>query len=653
MTRIQNATLRLDERWFYQTGNASADVSALIDGNPATEFKASEAKLVTARNLIVGMIPLPLNFTVRSLRYYDSYGSFAEDPTIISFLERGTRRVVEAARMKGDKWKEWVEVKLPVPVPTDRLLINARGNWEYPTELVLTGDYDDVALSIPASDPVMTTVRNAAGLCVYYWNFMQDERNANVMGLNAAKMERLAIFGGIHRNFGVWSQLEPSKNEYGWSSTLGGWNHELMINSSHERGTPGVTALVQTPLYMQETYPAGTPNVHDIMPVLYQDIDKGLDPATYINGGRFWYNYFAYFGSNPNVDQTYLGLPWNRPWFHYRKQNEQKIALATAQYGEDGNEEDGDWQGRYAYTPVDKLGPKLSMAYDGHQYKYPGCGAKAADPKAKMTTPGTFFFHEDVIRGLHDYSVTHREPNPDGSVSYPFDVIQWHVYPNDKDLAQGQGSTRSTCPDMHPRYTRQAQRIVEARNMYAPGIPLWIGEIGGDLDSRSPLSFDATTQKTPGQVQACFFSRSLLFYLLHGMEKVCFYQAFDDTPGSPYRFMTAGAFEKSYPYEPRPAANVIQQLNAVIGDYSPRRILRHDKELFVGLFGLAHLSAYVCWVPDLADRAGVYPLDVPVGTVIRLVTLEYQGAAPTVRQICTRVSPYPIAVDELPRIVIV
>ena len=146
-------------------------------------------------------------------------------------------------------------------------------------------------------------------------------------------------------------------------------------------------------------------------------------------------------------------------------------------------------------------------------------GAKAADPKTPVTSPGMAGLTLEVLEPLRQFHY------PDGKTPVDFfDILNVHYYSGrqapeiatrDGNVArQGNEQSSITYPD-------NLRELIAWRDMYAPGKPIWLTETG--YDSAGPFG-------TNERYQAARIPRVMLLALAAGVDKVFLYREAGSTP---------------------------------------------------------------------------------------------------------------------------
>ena len=154
----------------------------------------------------------------------------------------------------------------------------------------------------------------------------------------------------------------------------------------------------------------------------------------------------------------------------------------------------------------------------------------------------------------------------------------------------------------------------------------------------------AIGDKSVLMVQGDWIVRSALLYARHGVNRLFFYQLFDDTPGSGITFQTAGLINDDLTR--RPAADYILQLNQLMGYYTYKGTLNADP--LVDKYTLGAKTMYALMIPDQKGRTGTYVLDLKTATSAIIYSLKAGANAMTQTVVKTTGGKLTVTVTETP-----
>jgi endoglucanase len=254
----------------------------------------------------------------------------------------------------------------------------------------------------------------------------------------------------------------------------------------------------------------------------------------------------------------------------------------------------------------------LSAFYDGHNNTMgPGVGAKNADPNMQVVIGGLVSGAE-YIRGMVDWCREFRGYKPNGEVNICWDVINYHVYTDNTSSSQSGTSTRGAAPEV-TNAGEKADAFIQVSNELCHGVPVWITETGFDVNQGSPLKAVPIGSKSALDTQADWILRTALFSARHGIQKVYFYQLYDDND-SGMIFSTSGLINGNGTR--RPVADFMYQTKLLFGEYSYVRTLGQDP--IVDQYSRNGELMYVLVVPDEIGRTVPYSLSIGSSTSARI-----------------------------------
>ncbi|QKZ14410.1 carbohydrate-binding protein [Spirosoma sp. KUDC1026] len=607
--------ITLDTKRWYQLTNATYGLDALFDGATQTRINTGWGKVV---NEYDAYYPLLDNeqMTIDRIKLYDFEGTTVDKPVVLSVITDQWQRI-PIATFTGQEYGTWVgpypdrnldgdaKFKLDVPVSNIRyLVLHIQG--ELPTEIELYGTYTTMssAQSVLATKPVK--LRDMFGVNAYEWNF---EDGNTPWEINEAKMNVAKSFTGI-RHYMDWQKLESAEGVYSYNPTMsGGWNYDAIYERCKQANIDVLACLKTLPDWLVNTYPEGERDAENV-PVRYgKDLAQ---PGSYIEQAKVAFQYAARYGSNPNVDPALLRVH-NSPRWYGDTPNSVKIGLNLIKYIECDNERDKWWKGRKAYQNAREYAANLSAFYDGHKNTMgPGVGVKNADPTMKVVMMG-LVTGPDFVRGMVDWCKEFRGYKPDGTVNLCWDVINFHLYTDNGSMTQSGGAnTRGAAPEVTTA-NKILEEFVRVSHQQSYDMPVWITEAGYDTHQESPLRAIPIGQKSALETQADWILRSSLFSARLGIDKVFFYQMYDDN-ASGGMFATSGLANSDQ--SRRPAADFLLQTGKLFGEYVYKETTHTDP--IVDRYELNGKSMYMLVVPDEKGRTAKYSLDLNGATSAKI-----------------------------------
>ena len=532
-------------RW-YQVVNAENGLDGLFDGFLDRSVQTGYNKLLDNYD---AYYPLRNGetMTINRVRLYDFNDQNLDKPFTLSIITADWKRI-PVARFTGERYQEWVgpdpkqpgEFRLKTPISGARfLLINTSG--AYPSELELYGTYVPGQSTKTAPPVRQTPFRQAVGVNMFEWNMEEASRSWEV---DESRIPALRSFAGV-RHYLDWEKLEAKPGDYSYNMTLsGGWNYDAMYERLKAEHIDVLACLKTIPKWLENLYPANQRDYGN-NPVRYgADLSQ---PESYREQARVAFQYMARYGYNKRIDPRLVTVTAEHP--HWAPANQKKIGMGLIRYIECENERDKTWKGRQGYQTACEYAANLSAFYDGHKNTLgPGTGVKNADPTVTVIIGGLAAHTTDYVRAMVDWCREFRGYLPNGRVNLCWDVMNQHLYANDAQSSQGQTvkSTRGMAPEL-AGVGAQAAEFVKLSHELCYDMPVWITEAGYDTNPGSPFHAIAIGPKSVEQTQADWTLRTALLYLRTGIDRVFFYQMYDENPADPTQFSSMGLIEQQNP----------------------------------------------------------------------------------------------------------
>jgi endoglucanase len=445
-------------------------------------------------------------------------------------------------------------------------------------------------------------LRNFFGVNAFEWDF---EDGANPAVPDSLRLSAIKGFAAI-RHYLDWEKLEPEEGSFSYNpARSGGWNYDTIYTWCKEQGIFVLPCLKTLPGWMQASYPEDQRDAENV-PARYGSDLK--DPAAYVEQAKVAFQFAARYGSNKNADKRLLTVNSTPRWTNDGI-NEVKTGLGLIKYIECDNERDKWWKGRKAYQTGREYAANLSAFYDGNKGKLgPGAGVKNADPSmmvvmAGLASPGT-----DYIKGMIDWSRENRGVRRDGSVDLPWDIINYHYYANDADMAPGKEQTMGVAPEIS-RDAVIADNFVLFAHQFAHDMPVWVTETGYDINSQSIQKAPAANGRTALETQADWILRTSLLYAKSGIQRVFYYELYDDNINNPTKYASSGLVNADR--TKRPAAAFLAQTNKLFGNYTYAETDNNDPE--VDRYTFNGRSMYVLINATEKGGAAIYMLHLGKG----------------------------------------
>ncbi|GAB4018578.1 hypothetical protein GCM10028808_53600 [Spirosoma migulaei] len=607
----------IDPKRWYQVNNTSAGLDALFDGITTESVNTGYGKILTNFDAYYPLLAGE-TLSIESIRLYDGAGINADKPMTLSIITDQWERI-PIARFIGEKYQAWVGPNpdqpdvfdLKTPITNARyLVLNTSG--DYPTELELYGSYQTG--QEPALSPLQATpFRRKLGINGFEWYVENPDAPSALRPVDDVRVKALTSFSSM-RHYMDWDKLEADQGSYTYNPTFSGsWDYDAMYERLQAEGIEVLACLQTLPKWMENTYPEGGRDYSNIPAKYGADLSS---PSSYLDHARVAFQYIARYGYNKRVDPSLLSVSQVNTWAGV---NSVKIGLGLIRYIECNNEPDKTWKGRNGYQSAREYAANLSAFYDGHKNTLgPGVGVKNADPSVTVAIGGMSAATTDYVRAMIDWCKEFRGYRPDGSVDLCWDVINQHLYANDAQSSQNGGGSRGAAPELGG-IGEQAATFVKLARQYANGMPVWITETGYDINQGSPFHAIPIGNKSALQTQADWILRTALLFSRVGIDRVFFFQAYDDNILNDLQFSSMGLLNENKTR--KPAADYLYQAMNLLGDYRFKESSKPTggpDDLIVDRYEMDGRSSYVVVIPDERGRTGTYNLPVNKGDTMQI-----------------------------------
>ncbi|WP_345240950.1 carbohydrate-binding protein [Nibrella saemangeumensis] len=613
-------------RW-YQLNSTTNTLAGFFDGNTDVGVQVQGTKVVDNYEAYYPLLDGE-EITLSAIKFFDGYGYDPGKPVTLSIIDAQWNRIPVATftgvtyGWTGPDPNKLTVFDLNTPISGARYLVLNMWNL-YPTEIEFYGIYK-APTNPPTPAPAKPVrLKDMFGVNVYEWNFQDGNTPWQI---NEAKMGVIKNFTGI-RHYMDWERIETNEGFYTFNPTQsGGWHYDAIYERCKAEGIEVLADLKTLPGWLLDTYPDGQRNPTGV-PVRYGK--DYADPRSYIEQAKVGFQYIARYGSNPNVDPSLLKLA---------NGNTLKIGMGVVKYIECDNERDKWWEGRPAYQTAREYAANLSAFYDGHKNSMgPAVGVKNADPSVQVVIAG-ICTSKDYVKGMIDWCKEHRGYRADGSVNVCWDVINYHYY------TFSSVDSRGSAPELSPA-GQDAKGYVQVAHEQLRGMPVWITEAGYDVHQGSPLKAIPIGSKSALETQADWILRTALLYARNGIDKLFFYQLYDDNSNSASQYASSGLANEGS-FSRRPAADYLYQVNKLFGEYRYQQTLSSDP--LVDRYSYNGQSLYVLMIPDEKGRTGEYTLDLGNAASATIYKPKVGSDAMEVQQVQTQGGKLKVAVTETP-----
>ncbi|NNV56766.1 hypothetical protein [Limnovirga soli] len=537
------------------------------------------------------------SITLKQIKMFDYTGVFTANPVQLFVIKKdGTR--INIGSFTGSNYNVWVG---PYPDRTivgdaQFMLDSAITNIQYigiscnrndlPTEIEFYGYYK--APTILLQKPrTYAPFRTTLGMNAFEWDFVRPSVNSRVIAED--KYAAIQNFRGF-RHYIDWQKLENTEGQYTFNPThSGGWDYDLTYERCKRDSIEVLACIQNTASWMQNTWPDSLKAVDNI-PLKY-GLPKD-NPQSYIEYGKVAFQFAARYGSNTNIAPALIKVNTTPRWTN-DPPNTVKIGLDYVHYMECGNELDKWWKGINGYMSPYEYAAALSAFYDGHKNALgPDVGVKNADSTIQVVMNGIAWSKPSYVRGMIEWCKQNRGYKADGTINLCWDVINYHHYSTDNGQSQSGVATRGAAPEIGGADS-VAQAFVSFSEKYAYSKPVWITEMGFDINQGSPRKAIAIGNKTALQTQADWILRSALVNQREGINHTFFYELNDNNINSSTQYNSMGLTDSVY--QRKPAMDYLFQTNALMGNYRYKRTLQTYP--IVDEYDLNGSYIYAVWMP--------------------------------------------------------
>jgi endoglucanase len=628
-------------RW-YQLNNASNGLGGLFDGDTTTTVNTGYGKLIANYDAYYPVAPGE-KIDLYKIKLFSYEGGLGPYPLTISVIDSAGVRT-NIGSFVGGVYNSWVG---PYPGNPTFMLNQPVKNIKYivlncwygfPTELQFYGKYTAGAAPTPV-------VKRAYPLSQYFgantfeWNF-EDPNNPLVV--SSSLLNIVKSFTQV-RHYMDWNKLESKQGEYTFNPVhSGGWNYDAMYKACKSNNIAVLGDLKTMPDWMIATYPAGQQDSENV-PIPYGS--DFTDPSSYILQAKAAFEYAARYGGNTQVSSALLSVDTSIRWTN-DPSNQVKKGMGLIKYIECDNERDKWWKGRKAYQTSYEYAANLSAFYDGNKNTMgQGIGVKNADPNMLVVMGGLASADPTYIHGMIEWCRLHRGYKSDGTVNLCWDVMNYHLYSNN---APPQGyATTGVAPELSGTL-KTAQAFLAMAHQYANDMPIWVTESGYDLNPRSPQRAPAIGNKQAAQVEADWILRTSLLYARAGIQRVFFYEMYDDNYANPTQYASSGLINANKTR--RAAASYLLQANKVFGGYTYKQSLSANP--VVDNYQLNDQQAYVLYVPDQVGRNVSYVLNTGTADSAFIYKPDTSGTTMSYTKVKLKNGSLNVSVTETPIFVI-
>lgn len=611
----------LTGKYWYQLNNTGDNITAasglpqLSDGNITDAVFMGWSKLLPNYDCYYEFKNLS-KVMISKIRFYDGEGIFTDKPFKLYAKATVNAVPVLLASFTGESYNQWVEINLPAPVPAQYLVANVWSN--FPLEMELYGSYE-TAPAITSYPQKEIKFGAMGGVNSFVWDFLENWNDPNIRNkIFEPKLQLLNTFTQ-YRDYVDWEKIEPAQGNYTFNPTqFGSWNYDVVYKRLKEEGKDVVACLKTLPAwFLNQYYPSDQQDSENVPAPYGSDL---LNPDSYILQAKLAFQFAARYGSNKNIASN-LQNGVNTDYIYASAPQEgvrtKETGLGYIKYIECENERDKWWKGRKAYQTAREYAANLSAFYDGNKNTMgAGVGVKNADPNMLVVIGGTASTTTDYVRGIIDWCKEFRGYKANGSVNLCFDVINYHYYSNNSGTSQDGNATGGAAPELSGSAAAATAFTDLAKEINAE---VWITESGYDANPHSPIAAPAIGSKTAEEVQADWILRSALLYAQTGINRLFFYETYDQNIDSWGQFGSSGLLNAAT-RKRKIAADYLLQTNRLIGAFTYKETLESNPAIH--RYQLKDTAVYVAYVPLAEGKTMDYTLKLGTATEAKIYTLK-------------------------------
>ncbi len=597
------------KRWFI-LNYAPKGIGVLFNGNTTDAINTGYASFKQTYDCIY-----PLNdgekITLKQIKMFDYNGDFSANPAKIFAIKKDGSRLL-LATFTGSKYNQWVG-----PYPDRNTsgeamfnLDNAVDSIQYigitctkndlPAEIEFYGSYTAPVAAMPANRSY-APFGQTLGMNAFEWDFVRPGVNSRKIAED--KYAAIKNFRGF-RHYLDWYQIETNEGKFSFNPThSGGWDYDMTYERCKRDSIEVLACIKNLPPWMVNTYPSAERSV-DNVPVRY---GRGRDSVqSYLEKGRAAFQFAARYGANKNIPLSKIKVN-TQPRWPYDPANVVKVGLELVKYIECGNELDKWWKGSNGYMNCYEYAALLSAFYDGHKGLLGDTiGVKNADSTMQVVMGGIAFSNPAYVRGMIEWCRQNRGYKANGKIDLCWDVINYHHYSNDVSQSQTGSSTRGAAPEVSDAQNI-AKAFVELSEKYAYSMPVWVSELGFDINQGSTQKAITIGSKTALQTQADWTLRSSLVTLRQGINRLFFYELKDYNANNATKYASMGLTDTFF--QRRPAMDYLYQVNQLLGNYHFNKTVQQFPiaDEYINGDGLI----YAVWMPTEKDSTAICSLPFP------------------------------------------
>lgn len=557
-------------RWFY-LHHVNRGIAQLFDGDTVHPVKTGFARF---KSSFACVYPLDSgeHMIIRQIQFYDGPGENVKDPMNVYGIRRNGQQVLLAS-FNGDRYQCWTgtdsKKEQPAPIcfeaeqtPDDLqyILIRCAGD-QLPAEMRLIGQYIPPFLVASEVSHYNSSFDKMIGTNGFEWDFVQPAVSSRK--IDSIKFNAIRQFPQF-RHYLDWNRMENKRDEYTFSPAHGGgWDYDMTYEACRQAGTEVLVCMKNIPDWLKKTYPEGSQSDDNVPAPWGMPRDQ---PESYRAMAAMGFQFAARYGANPHVQLQQVQV-YPKPRWPQDPTNITRRGLNLVHFLECGNEYDKWWKGANGYMNCYEYAALLSAFYDGHKGTLgSGTGVKNADSTMQVVIGGLAKPDPSYIRGMFEWCRQHRGYRNDGTVDICWDIINFHYYPSERD------GFLPRWDNHHGKEPETGGLIETIRNFrqfsarYLNHQPVWITELGYDLNPGSPQSISVTNKQPPLLIQASWLLRAALLTQREGIQRLFLYELKDFNAQSSVKFASMGLVNADR--STRPAMEYLKEAQQLLNGFT-------------------------------------------------------------------------------------
>jgi hypothetical protein len=364
-------------------------------------------------------------------------------------------------------------------------------------------------------------------------------------------------------------RFEIAQGVYEFAPTsAGGWNYDRGINALlNNEVTEVIINIKELPVWQQQRWHAIGITGSELAPVNNPTDDKA-NPESY-TWDKETALQIAYRYGSKKVDAALL------------KTTDKVSGLNYNPVIELNNEQNLGGANRHQF-PAEYIA-NIGQIYDA---------IKAYDPTIRVSMQGLAGADIFYLRGLIRESERVRGFRPDGSVNVPFDIINYHCYQNNQNVAPFPNFWLSKSGSPESTGLEDLQNEIEwLRQQFIPQCEIYQTETGYDSHPQSMFCPIPFPDKSSDETVAALEVRTALLYAATSVGGIYWFMALDHSTGSPGPYETSGLWSNDW--IPRLKTIWLAKTKEILGNYTFARWISRSPR--IAEYDSAGVKRYAAW----------------------------------------------------------